>query len=203
MEKDTHELNQNPETPVQQEPIDWKKELLSYIPWIVIPIVAVLLLNTFVGKIVLVQGTSMYPTLYDRDVLIVRSIAYEPEQGDIVIVNLGEENPLNHKYIVKRVIATEGQTVVIDYDANTVTVDGETLTEDYLNTSYGDVMMEGYYQNATYQVPAGCVFVMGDNRNNSTDSRSNLVGMVPVENITGGMVLDIPLGHRFGDNDNP
>ncbi len=179
------------------------RELLSWILTIGIPIAIVLFLNTYVGKLVVVNGTSMYPTLYDKDLLIVQTIAYTPKQGDIVICKTDPNGVLGGENVVKRCIAVAGQTVTIDYDSNTVTVDGVVLDEPYLNTSYGDVMLSGYYENATYTVPEGCIFVMGDNRNNSTDSRSDNLGMVPVENVIGREVLNIPVGHLIGDNDNP
>ena len=181
----------------------WKKELLSWVLTIGIPVAIVLFLNAFVGKLVVVNGTSMYPTLYDKDLLIVRTIAYTPKQGDIVICKTSEDSALGGKNVVKRVIAVGGQTVEINYEDNTVTVDGEVLDEPYLNTSYGDVMISGYYQDAVYEVPEGYVFVMGDNRNNSTDSRSTALGMVSVDDVIGGSVLDIPIGHLIGDNDDP
>ena len=179
------------------------REILSWILTIGIPIAVVLFLNAFVGKLVIVNGTSMYPTLYDKDLLIVQTIAYTPQQGDIVICKTDPKGVLGGENVVKRCIATEGQTVTIDYDSNTVTVDGVVLEEPYLNTSYGDVMLSGYYDNATYTVPEGCIFVMGDNRNNSTDSRSNHLGMVPAEKVIGRKVLDNVIGHLIGDNDNP
>ncbi len=178
-------------------------EILSWVLTIVIPVAVVLLLNAYVGKLVIVNGTSMYPTLYDKDLLIVQTIGYTPRQGDIVICKTDPNGSLQGENVVKRCIAVAGQTVSIDYGQNTVTVDGVVLEEPYLNTSYGDVMLSGYYENATYTVPEGCIFVMGDNRNNSTDSRSEHLGMVPVEDVIGRKVLDLPLGHLIGDNDSP
>jgi signal peptidase I len=179
------------------------REILSWVITIAIPVVLVLFLNAFVGKLVIVNGTSMYPTLYDQDLLVVQTIAYTPKSGDIVICKTDPNGDLDGENVVKRCIAVAGQTVSIDYDANTVTVDGVVLEEPYLNTSYGDVMMSGYYENATYVVPEGCIFVLGDNRNNSTDSRSTRLGMVPVENVIGRKVLDLPIGHLIGKNDDP
>ncbi len=181
----------------------WKQELLSWILTLGIPILIVLVLNQYVGKLVVVSGTSMYPTLYDHDILLVQTINYTPQQGDIVICTVNASSSLNSKHIVKRVIAVAGQTVTIDYDSNEVTVDGVVLDEPYLNTSYGDVMLSGYYENAVYVVPEGYIFVMGDNRNNSTDSRSAAVGMVSLDDVLGRSVLDIPVGHLIGDNSDP
>ncbi len=179
------------------------REILSWILTLGIPVAVVLLLNAYVCKLVIVNGTSMYPTLYDKDLLLVQTIAYTPQQGDIVICRTDPNGGLDGENVVKRCIAVAGQTVSIDYDSNTVTVDGVVLDEPYLNTSYGDVMLSGYYTNATYTVPEGCIFVLGDNRNNSTDSRSDRLGMVPSENVIGRKVLDFPVGHLLGDNDTP
>ncbi len=181
----------------------WKQELVSWLCWIGIPVLVVLFLNQFVGSVAYVSGTSMYPTLYDRDLLLVQSIFYTPQQGDIVICNVTVSSSLQGKFVVKRVIAVGGQTVVIDYDNNTVTVDGEVLQEDYLNTSYGDVMIGSVNQVDTYEVPEGYIFVMGDNRNNSADSRSSFVGMIPLEEVEGGVVFRLPIGVLIGDNDSP
>jgi phosphoglycolate phosphatase len=179
------------------------REILSWVVTLGIPVAAILLCNAFVGKLVIVNGTSMFPTLYDGDLLLVQTMAYTPQQGDIVICATDPDGPLEGENVVKRCIATQGQTVTINYEDNTVTVDGVVLEEPYLNTSYGDTMMSGFYEDATYVVPEGYIFVLGDNRNNSTDSRSSRLGMVPVENVIGGEVLDLPLGHLVGDNENP
>ena len=137
----------------------------------------------------------MYPTLHERDFLIVRQIGYTPTAGDIVLIDEENNDYLSQKDIVKRVIAIEGQAVTIDYAANVVTVDGQVLSEPYINLESGDPMMPVSGKDyEEYTVPPGCIFVMGDNRNASTDSRSQLVGMIPAENVTGGLLLHIPLG---------
>ena len=90
--------------------------------------IALLLLNTFVVKLAIVDGLSMYPTLNDRDLLLVYQLGYEPEPGDVVVIRVTEER-FSRKYIVKRVIATEGDTLLIDYDLNAVAVNGTVLEE--------------------------------------------------------------------------
>ena len=91
--------------------------------------------------------------------------------------------------IVKRVIAVEGETVTIDYDKNEVTVNGEVILEPYINLSESDSMLaETDETTATYIVPNGCLFVMGDNRNHSADSRSWEIGFIPKANVIGKVI---------------
>ena len=176
----------------QDAQAQWKKELRSWILWIAVPIFIVLFLNAFVGKLVWVDGSSMFPTLHDRDLLIVSQLPHTPVTGDIVVITTSPYSALGGENIVKRVIASGGQQLVIDYDRNTVSVDGVTLEEPYINFDEGDPMEP--VGASTYDVPEGYVFVMGDNRNHSLDSRSESIGMVPVDIILGNMVADLPIG---------
>lgn len=159
--------------------LDWAETLVLYC------FIALLLL-TFVVKLVIVDGNSMNPGLEDGQKLITANFFYKPKYGDIVIF----QNPdakLN-KTLVKRVIATEGQTVAIDFEKGEVKVDGKVLDEPYIKELTKE--RENFYADQV-TVPEGCVFVMGDNRNKSTDSRSSLVGMVPVDTIVGKAIIRI------------
>lgn len=130
-----------------------------------------------------VVGSSMDSTLKNGDLLIVRRFAYTPENGDIIVCqseNYGLEKPL-----VKRVIATEGQVVKIDYKAWTVTVDGKTLDEDYITKNTLRDMMNSDYLENEFTVPKNSLFVMGDNRNISVDSRSSEVGFIDTRYVVG------------------
>ncbi len=137
-----------------------------------------------------VVGTSMVPTLSNGDVLIVSKFMYTPKAGDIVVCQseiYGLDTPL-----VKRVIATGGQTVKIDYENWTVTVDGVTLDEDYINRPSYDADMRGSdYLPTEFTVKEGYIFVMGDNRNGSTDSRSSSVGLIDERYVMGKVAVKI------------
>ncbi len=149
-----------------------------------------------------VDGDSMLKTLHNRENLIVSNWFYTPETGDIVVFHqTGELN----KPIVKRVIATEGQFVKIDTANARVYVsndpeftEDEVLPEPYAYFDLG--IMEDRYgiSGKTMEVPKGHVFVMGDNRNNSTDSRSDLIGFVDERRILGKVILRVTPFSKFG-----
>ena len=160
----------------------------------------VLIAMAFCFRHSVVDGPSMMNTLQDGEHLIISSLFYTPKQGDIVVVQDASKEDVNKnlaKPIVKRVIATEGQTVKIYYDTqseeNVVYVDGVRLDEPYV---YIDEYLYQYYSLET-TVPEGCVFLMGDHRNNSADSRG-LAGSFREEAILGKVVLRFLPINRFG-----
>lgn len=157
----------------------------------------VLLLMTFIVRHSPVVGNSMYPTLHENDVLIVSDVAYKPKSGDIVIVQLPSKL---HEPLVKRVIAVGGDTVEIDFKNWKVSVNGKVIEEGGIssdetykvNHSYSlmqeyDLKYSKYYSNGIYKktIDEGKIFIMGDNRNNSLDSRSSAVGEVDERFIVG------------------
>lgn len=143
-------------------------------------LVAMMLAFLFLGRIIGVDGVSMVPTLHGGDMLVIQSVGYEPAPGDIVV--LTKPFSAARGPIIKRIIATGGQHVEIDYKSGQVLVDGEALDEPYLN----EVMRLPNYQNQTViDVPEGSVFVMGDNRNHSADSRDITLGTVDERYILG------------------
>lgn len=134
-------------------------------------------------RIVEVDGNSMRPTLNDNDKLLIYSFGYTPETGDIVVVGVADET---QNTLVKRVIASEGQKVDVDYNYGVVYVDGAALKEDYILSMTQQLNNEISYP---YTVPKGCVFVLGDNRDDSKDSRSNEVRAVDADRIVGKAVI--------------
>ena len=159
------------------------RELYEWVQALVGSVLTVVLVFTFVIRLIGVDGHSMVPTLQDGDrLLVLNSMLYDDyKYGDIVV--LRKETFLEEP-IVKRVIATEGQTVDIDFDEGVVYVDGQALEEDYIREpTYLD---EGLAFPIT--VPEGCIFLLGDNRNNSMDSRDPSLGPVDVRCVIGKAV---------------
>lgn len=177
-----------------KKPFDLTRELYEWLEVVVIAITVVLLVFTFVGRVATVVGGSMLPTLTGGERLVVRELGYRPAQGDIIVCQsepYGLEEPL-----VKRIIALAGQTVTIDFQTWTVRVDGEELEEDYILYQEG-LWMNGWDYGESYTVPEGHVFVMGDNRNNSTDSRRASVGPIDERLILGKAIFGISKEHGF------
>ena len=159
-----------------------KKEIIEWVQAIVIAVVLALVIRNFIFTVVRVDGQSMEPTLQHNDRMIVWRLGYEPDEGDIVVFNPPGYD--KNVYWIKRVIATEGQHVEIDYNTGSVYVDGEKIDEPYL----GEKMVnKGYMSINEIDVPEDCVFVLGDNRNNSTDGR--VIGPVSVDRLVGKAAL--------------
>ena len=181
------------EGPVVRDDEKKKKssEALDWLQCIVTALIAAILIFTFIARTITVVGTSMVPTLENGNLLIVSRLFYQPKRGDIVVLRKASfmSDP-----IVKRVIATEGQTVDIDFSAGIVYVDGTALEEPYVNELTYE--REDFTEPVT--VPEGHVFVMGDNRNRSTDSRDARVGCVDTRELIGRAILRLAPLNEFG-----
>ena len=155
----------------------------------------VMILFVFFLRLIGVSGPSMTPTLLngDRVILLSNFLYRDVDAGDIVVMQIPsfDEEP-----IVKRVIAKGGQTVDIDFEAGEVYVDGVLLEEDYIN----DLTHLSYIDGPSFPVtvPDGCLFVMGDNRNESADSRYGPIGMVDERRVLGRVVTIVWPADRFG-----
>lgn len=196
---------QTPAVPQQTQP-SILNDLCDMIETILVSIFVVLLLFTFVLKVATVEGDSMKQTLFDGDRLIVSSINYTPKQGDVVIINawnayiFDKNNEVKQgvglgKRIVKRIIATAGQEVNIDFETGAVSVDGQVLTETYINSP--TTRDEGAFAYPI-TIPEGYAFVLGDNRGVSKDSRHPSVGLIPEKDIVGKVVLRVYPFSSFG-----
>ncbi len=168
---------------------NWKKELLSWGITIGVALIIAFILKTFFLTFANVSGPSMLPTLRDGDMLYVNKFMYEPEKGDVVIVDikpiLDKNDPnynykIKRRYHVKRIIATEGDSLYIDGVTGDVYVNDKIIDEPYINnqTTWGSYLVK-LAQNGEFSrenplvLGENEVFVMGDNRQNSEDSRIN------------------------------
>ena len=177
------------EQSAQNEKPNIGKSLVLYLHDLVYLLAAMMVVLLLVFRVVVVSGTSMNMTLLDGDYLLLLSntIYQEPKRGDIIVVS--KESFDDGAAFVKRVIATEGQTVDIDFASGTVYVDGVALQEDYINNP---TTVNGGMQ-FPLTVREGCVFAMGDNRGISKDSRYPDIGQIDTREILGkAIVLMIP-----------
>lgn len=169
----------------EEKKLGWKKSTVLYLHDLIYMLVAIMLVFSVFFRVIVVSGSSMYSTLLNGDyLLLVSNLFYrEPEQGDIVVISkrtFDDGSP-----IVKRVIATQGQIVDIDFENGIVYVDGLPLEEDYINTPTN--VQEG--MAFPLIVEESCVFVMGDNRNASKDSRNPEIGLVDQREILGKAIF--------------
>ena len=192
-------------TATKKKKTTFLSELFDYFELFIISACCVLIVFSFVTRICRVSGDSMLNTLYDTETLIVSDVLYTPKRGDIIVFHQTGDQPgdLNEP-VVKRVIATEGEWIDIDLGENRLIVtiydsekkNPQVLDEDYANYFKGT----GYYRYTNYpvQVPEGCIFVMGDNRGNSLDSRSESIGFVDVRRVLGKVVCRVMPFEKFG-----
>ncbi len=174
---------------------DWKKSTVMYLHDLIYMLMAILLVFLLFFRVIVVSGDSMYSTLLDGDyLLLLGNLFYqEPEQGDIVVIS--KKTFDNGKPIVKRVIATEGQKVSIDFENGVVYVDDVALVEPYINSL--TKLNEGTKFPLT--VGENCIFVLGDNRGVSRDSRDPVIGQVDRREVLGKAIFLMIPGTSHGD----
>lgn len=174
----------------------FNRSVMEWVETIVMAVVFVTVVFTFVARVITVDGISMEPTYYNGDRVLSTTLAGAPHQGDVVIVVNALDEP-----IIKRVIATEGQTVDFDKESGEVMVDGEVVPGSVYGIEDGITYvtdLPGQVLEFPQTVPEGCVFVMGDNRDNSLDSRFVEVGMVDTRNILGKVFFNLFPISKFG-----
>ena len=178
----------------------FSKELIAQLELIVIAFAIIILMFSFVARTSRVEGISMENTMYDDEFLLVSNLFYSPNKEDIIVFH--QTGAKFNEPIVKRVIGLPGDTVKIEYleDTMRVTVTDKNgvakiLEEDYMK--YVDSVPFGYNDTVVY-VEEGTVFVMGDNRNNSADSRNPYIGLVDQRRILGKVILRLFPVSRFG-----
>ena len=175
----------------EKEAVNIHKETYEWIQCVVVALICCVLIFVFIARVIDVVGYSMVPTLDDGDKIIITRLAGDYERGDIVVLR---KETFREEPIVKRIIAVAGQTVDIDFSQGVVYVDGEALDEPYINElTYA---VEDF--NEPVEIPEGCVFVMGDNRNNSTDSRTSTIGCVDTRYIMGKVIFRILPLNKMG-----
>ena len=161
----------------QQESM--RVDLYAWIQSLMTALVICMAIFIFIIRVIDVSGSSMFPTLHDGDKMLVSNLFYTPHAGDVVVFKTDRYDP--ERALVKRVIATEGQEISIDFDRGIVYIDGLPVEEDYI----AELTKTKLDFIGPQTVPEGCMFVMGDNRNASTDSRKKEIGMVDQRMLLG------------------
>lgn len=194
MEEKDREILETENEEMNTEKKSLGREILEWIACIVIALVITLLLRNFVFTMVRVDGSSMDPTLANGERLVMIRLGYEPKAGDIVVVD--PDNGSSAPYI-KRIIGMPGDLIQFETDASgrvDVYINGELQEEAYISSD----LYPGNVGQETYTVPEGHVFVMGDNRPNSKDSRDRSVGFIPFDHVLGEAAFRLWPLNRIG-----
>ena len=177
----------------QEEKVTLSQSVVLYVHDLTYMLLSVILVFLLLFRVIVVTGDSMYDTLWDGDFLLLLSNVFysRPEQGDIVVIS--KKSFDDGKPIVKRVIATEGQTVDIDFEQGIVYVDGQGLQEPYIR----DLTTQDRGTRFPLTVAPGCIFVLGDNRPVSRDSRAPEIGQIDTREVLGkALCLMLPGTHH-------
>ncbi|MEE5992010.1 MAG: signal peptidase I [Oscillospiraceae bacterium] len=213
-QEEQQEETENPEEK-EKKPLDPKAlldDVLDIVETVIFYGFVLLMVFSYLLRPVTVEGHSMVPTLHDGDRLVMYRLFYQPKYGDVVVVNnrsghllldgeVVESGSSLDECLIKRVIATEGQELNIDFVNGEVYIDGVLLNESYINDR--TLLNDGAF-SYPITIPKGYVFVMGDNRNHSTDSRNARVGLVKKDDILGttfyrfGLGVDKETGESLG-----
>lgn len=181
----------------EEQPVNIANEILDWVESFVFAVFVIILIFIFLFRIVTVDGSSMNSTLEDKDRVIISHLNYKPENDDIVVVN----SSVLQKTLIKRVIGVAGDTVRIDYSKNKVYVNDKEISNEHIDSTMLDKGMfdpsykvsDGVYE---YHVPQDSIFVMGDNRNNSTDSRT--IGFISNDDVMGHVIFRLYPFKKFG-----
>ena len=181
----------------EEKKLDWKKSTMLYIHDLIYLLAAIMIVFLLLFRVIVVSGSSMYSTLVHGDYLLLLSNVFyqDIDQGDIVVIS--KESFDNGKPIVKRVIATEGQIVDIDFANGIVYVDGLPLEEDYI---YSPTTVDEGMQFPLI-VEEGCIFVLGDNRGVSMDSRDPDIGQIDTREVLGKAIFLLFPGDHYGNEE--
>lgn len=193
--KQTHYTPKRLKKTNEKEKLPWDRSLVLYLHDLVYLLCTIVVVLLLIFRVVVVSGSSMYDTLLHGDMLLLlnNTLYTNPQQGDIIV--LSKDSFDNGVPIVKRVIATEGQTVDIDFNEGIVYVDGVPLDEPYAQTPTNTA--GGMHFPLT--VEEGCLFVMGDNRNESRDSRYTEIGQIDKREVMGkAILLFFPGSGKYG-----
>lgn len=199
-------VDNSAEEPEAKPKVSVTGEIFEWLDVLATAIITVVIIFSLIFRVATISGESMTNTLQDKDKVIITNLAYTPKKGDIVVISRNADNSVEgvttgQVPIIKRVIAVAGQTVDVDFEKGVVSVDGVELDEPYTRTPtnrMGDVKFPVY-------VPDGYVFVLGDNRNDSLDSRYMQIGdggLVDIRYILGHAVLRVFPFSSFGRLDN-
>lgn len=176
----------------KEHPGRYKSEIFNWAESLISVMIFFVIVFIFFARLIGVDGSSMYPTLEDHNIMLTSNLGYHPSRGDIVVLN--KESFWHGLPIVKRIIGVGGDKIDINFETGEVWVNDELLNEPYINEpTYTPDDVE-----FPQVVPEGCVFVMGDNRNGSTDSRNALLGMVDERYILGHVLTIVYPFEKIG-----
>ena len=189
----------------EKDPIIFTRTVFEYLELFVTSLCVVFLIFMFGLRLCNVRGESMEKTLYAKEKLLISNLFYEPKREDIIVFH--QTGDYLNEPVVKRIIATGGETVVLDYCSNpqsiAITVYNDTMTKVLDQSSYAyydgtNALEYNKQERVVYHVPEGYLFVLGDNRNNSADSRSPAIGLVDERRVLGRVIVRISPLSRFG-----